>query len=549
MADSVRVQGLAGDAYTRFRNGTDFDVDAAGTIVWGAPPDAALPGRRQLLLRQLRADARPAAPPRLTDRNPGSVLRTLAESFAREYAVMSRQLEQVYDASFLDTAEGRDLDSLVALVGIERRTQLFAVGEVVFSRTTPAPGDIAIEEGTTISTSDLPSVTVASTEARTLRSGGLSVSVPVRSTVSGPDGAAAAGTLTVLHRPILGITDVRNVEPLVFRGDAETDLELRRRASHALEGAGRSTPGAIVGALLGVEGIREQDIQIVEDHVAFPGVVKVTVAAELDDAHARQAVELLNEARPAGVRILHNLPVPPAVAAPASPGGGAEPGPPPPAGLTTDVFSFVAVTAAVVPASSQLTAVQRDALIRDVEDAIGAYVDSRGVGAQVVYNQLVAAVMAVDGVYDVVVDLFPQGAPPTGRQNLSPEPNTRPKLGDGALDVTLRGALIALDVTVAVERKGLAATTDAATALDVIRTDVANRLNALLPTLAQAIRPDVLLGQLSDTDTYAVDQLSYTAEFLDEGLRILSPNKEIEPAADQVPWVRSVAVTDSEQVT
>ena len=99
------------------------------------------------------------------------------------------------------------------------------------------------------------------------------------------------------------------------------------------------------------------------------------------------------------------------------------------------------------------------------------------------------------------------------------------------------------------ERKGLAATTDAATALDVIRTDVANRLDALLPTLAQAIRPDVLLGKLSDTDTYAVDQLSYTAEFLDEGLRILSPNKEIEPAADQVPWVRSVAVTDSEQVT
>ena len=254
VADSVRVQGLAGNAYTRFRNGTDFSVDAAGTIVWGAPPDAALPDDGSFFYANYERTPDPLRPPRLTDRNPGSVLRTLAESFAREYAVMSRQLEQVYDASFLDTAEGRDLEALAALVGIERRTQLFAVGEVVFSRTTPAPGDIAIEEGTTISTSDLPSVTVASTEARTLRSGGLSVSVPVRSTVSGPDGAAAAGTLTVLHRPILGITDVRNVEPLVFRGDAETDLELRRRASHAVEGAGRSTPGAIVAALLGVEG-------------------------------------------------------------------------------------------------------------------------------------------------------------------------------------------------------------------------------------------------------------------------------------------------------
>ena len=94
----------------------------------------------------------PQAPPRLTDRNPGSILRTLAESFAREYAVVSRQLERVYDEAFIETADGRALDQLVALVGVTRRTQLFAVGEVVFSRLTPAPGDVTIEAGTPIST-------------------------------------------------------------------------------------------------------------------------------------------------------------------------------------------------------------------------------------------------------------------------------------------------------------------------------------------------------------------------------------------------------------
>ena len=41
----------------------------------------------------------------LNDRNPGSVTRLLAESFAREFAVLSRQLESVYQAGFLTTAD------------------------------------------------------------------------------------------------------------------------------------------------------------------------------------------------------------------------------------------------------------------------------------------------------------------------------------------------------------------------------------------------------------------------------------------------------------
>ena len=167
------------------------------------------------------------------------------------------------------------------------------------------------------------------------------------------------------------------------------------------------------------------------------------------------------------------------------------------------------------------------------------------------YNQLVAAVMAVDGVYDVVVDLFPQGAPPTGRQNLSPEPNTRPKLGDGACS-TSRCAGEALDRA---RRRGRGRAQG--TRRHHRRRDHARRDPHRRREPPQRAAPDartghparLLLGKLTDTDTYAVDQLSYTAEFLDEGLRILSPNKEIEPAADQVPWVRSVAVTDSEQVT
>ena len=121
------------DAHTRFRNGIDFDV-TDGVVVFRAPPRACTPDLGSWFYASYERVPDPQAPPRLTDRNPGSVLRTLAESFAREYAVLSRQLEHVYDAAFIETASGRDLDQLVALVGVERRTQLFASGEVVFSR-------------------------------------------------------------------------------------------------------------------------------------------------------------------------------------------------------------------------------------------------------------------------------------------------------------------------------------------------------------------------------------------------------------------------------
>lgn len=545
VAATVRVHGLAVDRYTRFKNGTDFVVQS-GVIVWQVGPAAQNPDEGSTFYASYERVPDPQRPPRLTDRNPGSILRIFAEAMAREYAVISQQLQSVYDAGFLATAQGRDLDQIAALVGLQRRTQLFAVGEVVFSRSTPAPGDISIEQGTKISTAEVPAVTVVTTEGRRLRSGSLSVAVPVQAEVSGGAGIAAANNLTVVNRPILGITSATNPEPLAFRGSTETDAALRRRATHALEGAGRSTGGAIVAALMSVEGIREQDILVEEDHVAFPGIVKVTVAADLDPAHQQQAAQLIDEARPAGIRILHNLLVPAPPARPASPGGGADPGAPPPPAAQDAHFSFVGLAAAVTAASATLSAAAKASLVADVEAAISAYVASKGVGDQVVYNQAVAAVMAVDGVYDVVIDLYPVTAAPgpkTGRMNLTPNPGKRPRLTE--LDVTLRGALIALDISVAVERKGLAATRDASTAIDEIRTDISGRLNAQLPALTGSVTPGVLQGALPDTETYKVDSLSYTAEFVDEGLQVRTPNREITPEADQVPWVRSVNVNES----
>ena len=226
------------------------------TIVWlAADPVRRRPARpgptsAATSTRATSARADPQAPPRLTDRNPGSVVRTLAESFAREYAVLSRQLELVYQAAFLETAEGRDLDQVVALVGVERRGRTIASGEVVFSRSTPAPGRHLHPRGA--HSSPPPrcrrSPSRRPRTARCARGRCRSRSRCPRSS-TGPAGVAPAGSLTVIHRPILGVEAATNPQPIAFGGDSETDDALRRRASRALEASGRATPGAIIGAL------------------------------------------------------------------------------------------------------------------------------------------------------------------------------------------------------------------------------------------------------------------------------------------------------------
>ena len=541
LAETVRVHGLAGDTHTRFRNGIDFDVDH-GVVVFRAVP-ALVPDAGSWFYVSYERVPDFQSPPRLTDRNPGSVLRTLAESFAREFAVLSRQLEQVYDAAFLDTAEGRDLDQLVALVGLERRTALFAAGEVVFSRSTPAPGEITIEQGTRISTADVPGVTVVTTESRTVRTGALSVTVPVRSELTGAPGIAAADTLTVIHRPILGITGVTNPQPTAFGGAAETDDALRRRARHALDLAGGGTTGAIVGALASVEGIREQDVRVTEDHILTPGVVNVTVAVgDLDDAHQQRAIDLLEAVRPAGVRIFHNLNPTPAPVADPGAGGGATDGPPPPPTIPApEVFSPVGVKAAVTPRRATLSADEKVALVAEIEQVISSFVDTRAVGEPIIYNQLVTAIMVVEGVQDVVLDVHRGTELAIGRQNLAPErSDLRIRLDRN--DVTLRGAPIALDVTVIVERIGPGLDVEETVELANTTADVQSRIVDFFATLSGPLTIGALDTFLTDTDRYRVDRVSYNAEFVDEGLRIISPNIEIQAASDQQLWLRGITV-------
>jgi uncharacterized phage protein gp47/JayE len=543
---TVRIHGLVDGEFLRFEAERDYLIEENGEITWlgaaeGAPSAAQLPDSGSYYYASYERRPENRGAPLLTDRNPGSVVRTLAESFAREYAVVSKQLEKVYRSAFLETAEGRDLEQVAALVGVSRRGRLFASGEVVFSRSTPATGDIAIPEGTLISTSDAPPLTVESVEARTLRAGSLSVAVPVQSLLPGPEGVVLERQLSVIHRPILGIERVENTLPLSFSGGDEDDTSLRRRAARALESSGKSTVGALVGALTTIEGIRERDVRVKEDHVNHPGLIKVTIASDLTSEQAARAVELIEATRPAGIKVLHNLTPVTSMEAPAPLSGGGPLMTPPELGVAEGTWFFIEVHLKVVPASSGLSNEEKLALVNQALTATSAVFDALSIGEPVIYNRLIAAAMGVPGIHDVFLEVFPKGAS-GGRSNIIVPENAKARLLAEDLAAETTGSLVALDVEVEVSIGGRLLLQDREQARSFVRDDISDKLDSWLRQGQPVLNQALLKGRLPDSDEYALGEFVYTAEFLAEGVRLLRENTELELEIDQQAWLRSLNV-------
>lgn len=547
---TVRVHGLVDGQYTRFRAGTDFQQPGADkALAWLAPETGAtLPDAGSVFFVNYEHQG---SNPQLTDRNPGSVTRLLAESFAREYAVLSRQLEAVYQSAFLDTASGRDLEQLAALVGAERRRRLSATGSALFSRSSPAPADIAIPAGTRLSTSQPPAVAYETTEDRTLQRGNLSVEAPIAARVPGAAGVVAADAVSVIDRPILGITSVANPQATRFAAADETDAQLRERCRRALETAGAATTGAMLGALTTLPGLREKDIRIAEDYLAHPGVVKLSVAlpemsgVELDAAKL-QAIALIEATRPLGVRVEHNIDAARPLGA-ATPGAGtvaADPALGEPANVATvdptQLLLLVNIDVVVTPVTLSLSADERRRLLKQADAAVAAFVKDAGIGETLVYNRLVASLMAIDGVLDVAVALYPDGKTALdGRKNLIAEnPNARPVRG--RVDIKLGGSLILIDVAVNVVLQGAAlAAADPQAPLSAALADIAERLKALLASLGSgSLSVALLKGHLAGSDTYTVPDLHYKVEYVEAGLRLHQQDVELPLSGLERLWLR-----------
>lgn len=301
---TVKVFGEHQETFRLFEGGIDYIYDSSEEAIrWNT--EAKIPDDFTYFYVNyyLQEGAR-----KLTDRNPGSVVAILSEAFAREYAVLHKQMDLIYRSAFVDFATGSSLDHIAALLGISRKDARFASGEVLFKRSTPAEGDITISAGTVVSTAT--GQNFETSEKRILRKGQLSVFVPIRAQFEGPDGSADKGSIQSINRPIFGIESVLNEESTFFATEKESDEEFRRRIKGALERAGKSTISAIkYGLIEEVPGLNDGNIEITED-AEIPGkvLVRFGLAGGIDEEFVRRVEESIFNSRPAGVRVTHNLP-------------------------------------------------------------------------------------------------------------------------------------------------------------------------------------------------------------------------------------------------
>ena len=229
--------------------------------------------------------------------------------------------------------------------------------------------EIEVPKGTIVSTlSTKPEDTVlfATTEKASLIQvmlGKWEAEIPVICTTPGQRGNVLAGAVAIMPQPIPGVEYAINKGDISNGVEAEDDNELRERARHALEFAGKATYPSLETAIKSVEGVKSILIEDMPEDV--PGVVK----AIIDGGDMDKIMEVIDDTRAAGVKVEVFRP--------------------------EIVYINVSLTLVLkreaVPASAAA----------EVEKRIRSYVSDLGIGANVLFSRIVESAVSVQGVWDV----------------------------------------------------------------------------------------------------------------------------------------------------
>lgn len=558
LPETVKVFGQRADSSLVFEGGVDYDYDVGdGVVSWrtdGRVPD----DRSYFYINYYTSEGRR----RLTDRNPGSVTTTLAESFAREFAVVHKQMEMIYRSGFVDLATGSSLEHVAALLSLTRKDAKFAGGEVLFKRSTPADGDINIPSGAVVSTDD--GQNFETTDRRTLRRGQLSVVVPVSAQAEGPAGRVAAQAIKNINRPIFGIETVANDAPTFFATAKETDEELRRRIKGTLERAGKSTSNSLLFSLIEeVPGLNEGNVQVAESR-EVPGKVdiKFGLGGAVDPDLVRRIEETIFDSRAAGVRVGHNLPTRSAIA---SQGGlvradvvaqfrraGA---PVQTTDLGEDLLSqmpegivVLQIETLVRMKEANLSATQKENIEDQVRTALLGYIDSLPMGADVIYSKMLGSVVALDEVSDAILML--RVAPPGGvavekyQQNIGTSGRKATAFTDGVfvglmeenINIDAQVTLAPWPAKTADSKPATLSTAEQNTVTDALHNAIETAEGALQ---ASALK-DLVTRSLSNPDAFQVTVVM-NAEYEETG-RLLYATDRVTAAGNELFHARNLSV-------
>jgi uncharacterized phage protein gp47/JayE len=187
--------------------------------------------------------------------------------------------------------------------------------------------------------------------------------LPVICTVPGRSGNVLAGAVGVMPQPLPGVEYVINKGDITNGVEAEEDDELRERAKHALELAGKATYSSLESAIRSVEGVRSLLIEDMPENV--PGLVKVIV----DGGDMEKIGRIIDDTRAAGIKV--------------------------------EVFRPEIVYINV----SLILILEKDALptpiIAETEKQIRSYISTLEIGSDVLYSRIIESIVSLEGVWDV----------------------------------------------------------------------------------------------------------------------------------------------------
>lgn len=313
----------------------------------------------------------------LTDVNPGSVVRTLVEAFAREMREVYAALGVIWEMTHIDTATGQGLDELVALLGMKRLDGQYLKADAVFTRAPQVSGRVVLPASMAVQVEHAGETPVFVTEREAeLQAGQAQVTVPIQMAL--PKGADAGKILAddrwekpKLVIPMAGIQSVELPRPPVLRGYQESDDDLRRRAKSALAAAGGGTAKALENALLAtghVQAVAFQEYPETES----PGMLRVLIQAD-PEAYEEIRATVDRHKAPGIVVDIKGI------------------------GIRTLAFRRLVIR----PAVANLSGKERQTLTLAVQQKVARLVGGLRTGEKLVWNRLLAELLQVDGVVDV----------------------------------------------------------------------------------------------------------------------------------------------------
>lgn len=183
----------------------------------------------------------------LNERSPlGLFIKVIAWSLSTIW----KTIEKVYYGSYVDDAEGIQLDRVAKSIGIFRRPPEWATGTIQLT------GD----EGTSITPSNLiigtkNEINFIPTESVIIGSTG-KATVAIMAKNYGPSGNVPIGAISEIVTPLSGLHSVTNESATKGGRNAEADHEFRDRYYKSTSRAGASTVDSITASLLDVTGVR-----------------------------------------------------------------------------------------------------------------------------------------------------------------------------------------------------------------------------------------------------------------------------------------------------